>query len=82
MNFSLIRRTGKTLATIAKEAGITYRQLRRYETGENEATESVIIKLCMTLNCSADELLGLKEIPSETTRRGGESTNDIEKSEN
>lgn len=57
MNFSLIRNKGKSLTEIAKEAGITYRQLHRYETKESEATESVIIRLCDALGCTADEFL-------------------------
>lgn len=71
MNFSLIRSKGKPLKTVAEEAGITYRQLRRYETGENEATETVIIKLCIALSCSADELLGLAT-PSDPPSKGEE----------
>lgn len=66
MNFSLIRSKGKSLSEIAKEVGITYRQLHRYETKENEATESVIIRLCDALGCTADELLGRdKKTPSD-----------------
>lgn len=66
MNFSLIKSKGKPLVEIAKEAGITYRQLHRYETKESEATESVIIRLCDALGCTADELLGRdKKTPSD-----------------
>lgn len=50
---------------LAKEIGISERQMSRYATGEQEATESVIIRICNALGCTADELLGRdKKTPS------------------
>lgn len=56
-----IQESGITKKDIAAATGITYMQLRRYETGENEATESKIIALARLLHVSADYLLGLNE---------------------
>lgn len=51
---------------LAKEIGVSERQVSRYATGEQEAKESVIIRLCDTLGCTADELLGRdKKTPSD-----------------
>lgn len=77
----IIKKSGKTYEEIQKEAQISQRQLYRIRKGTSEPTASMIIKLCIALGCSADELLGLKENPSETARREGESTNDIEQRE-
>lgn len=50
---------------LAKEIGVSERQMSRYATGEQEATENVIIRLCDALGCTADELLGRdKKTPS------------------
>lgn len=51
---------------LAKEIGISERQMSRYATGEQEATEKIIIRLCNALGCTADELLGRdKKTPSD-----------------
>lgn len=50
---------------LAKEIGISERQMSRYATGEQKATEDIIIRLCDALGCTADELLGRdKKTPS------------------
>lgn len=79
MNYEqYIKKSGKTLKQIQEETGISHAHLFRIRAGTSEPTASMIIKLCNALSCSADELLGLKEIPSEPARRGEESSNNIE----
>jgi len=47
---------------IAKILNISRAQISRIENGESLANEEQIIKLCNALNCSADYLLGLRDI--------------------
>lgn len=64
---------GKRLATARKDAGYTQEQAgkfvqmsqsnyARYERGVFELNYSQLITLCKLFDCSADYLLGLKEI--------------------
>lgn len=46
---------------IASAIGVTSKQYKRYESGENEPTASVIIALAKHLNVSVDYLLGLTD---------------------
>lgn len=50
---SLLRKERKvTLKDLAKEMGITYQQLQKYETGENRTPISRLIKICSFLGVS------------------------------
>lgn len=49
-----------TQENIAEILNTTHQQISLYETGQREMRASQIIKLCKTLNISADYLLGLK----------------------
>jgi transcriptional regulator with XRE-family HTH domain len=48
---------------VALGIGVSTRQYQRYESGGQEPTLSVIIKLCHYFNVSADYLLGLSDDP-------------------
>lgn len=67
----IIKKSGKTYEEIQREAQISQRQLYRIRKGTSEPTASMIIKLCITLGCSADELLGLAT-PSDPPSKGEE----------
>lgn len=72
MNYEqCIKKSGKTLKQILEETGISHAQLYRIRKGTSEPTASMIIKLCRTLSCSADELLGLAT-PSDPPSKGDE----------
>lgn len=81
----IIKRSGKTYEEVQREAQISQRQLFRIRKGNSEPTASVIIRLCDTLGCTADELLGRDKItPSddsegaeEKERENSDSKNDV-----
>lgn len=56
---ALRAKKGLSQEQAARYLGISRRQYRRYETGENEPTLGNIKKLCRLFNVSADYLIGL-----------------------
>ena len=50
-----------TQAKAAAAIGIDQRQWNRYEQGDNDIPVRYVIALCKAFNCSADEVLNLKE---------------------
>jgi len=48
---------------VAEGCGIAIRSIKYYEASERELSSSVIIKLCLYFNVSADYLLGLSNEP-------------------
>lgn len=73
-----IKKSGKSLKEIAKEAKIDPKHLYKIRNGTSEPTASVIIRLCDALGCTADELLGRdKKTPSDDLK--GAETKGTEK---
>lgn len=54
---------------IAEILSTTQQQISLYETGQRELKTSQIIKLCKTLNLSADYILGLTDTPYKLSER-------------
>jgi transcriptional regulator with XRE-family HTH domain len=50
---------GLTQAALAERTGVHVRQIRRYETGEQQPVLAVAVRLAATLEVSLDELAGL-----------------------
>lgn len=55
---------GFSQEALAKEMGISRKQVVDYETGRVHLNDEMIIRFAVTLNVSADELLGLKVVKS------------------
>lgn len=55
---------GKTLEDLAGDVGIAYQQLWRYEQDRNKPPVEFIKRAAITLNVSADYLLGLVDEPA------------------
>jgi len=49
-------------AEMAKPLGIVYQQWAKYERGESAPGSELLAKICKIHSCSADWLLGIKEI--------------------
>jgi transcriptional regulator with XRE-family HTH domain len=60
-------RIGVSIAKLALESGVSRSLIRLYESGDREPAPFNLVKLCDTLDVSADWLLGLAR-PSEGTR--------------
>lgn len=45
--------------SVAREAGLSYECVRRYQRGIHMPDSAALVKLCRALSCSADYLLGL-----------------------
>lgn len=73
-----IKKSGKSLKEIAKEAKIDPKHLYKIRNGTSEPTASVIIRLCDALGCTADELLG-RDKKTPTGDPEGAETKGIEK---
>ena len=50
-----------TQQAVADELGLTIRTYQRYESGATEPTLNHLVSLCITLDVSADYLLGLAD---------------------
>lgn len=60
-NLKTIRERLKlTAAQCAKDCNVAYSTWWRWETGKTRMLEDEIVKVCQTLNISADELLGIE----------------------
>lgn len=55
-----IELSGKTKTEIAKELGISKPTLSQYLSGKIFPSLTTFAKLCEIIDCSADEILGLK----------------------
>lgn len=63
MNLKVARKqTGITLKKLSEISSISIGYLSELEKGRYEATESKIIRLCLALNISPNELLGWENI--------------------
>lgn len=45
---------------LAEKINVHQTLISKIEKGQSDITGSLLIKICKTLNCSSDELLGLK----------------------
>ena len=54
-------RKGKTQEEIAEKLGTNQAMIWRYETGKTEMKAKTLKRYCEILECSADEILGLKK---------------------
>ena len=54
----LYNENGNLKKNIAEAIGVSSRQYKRYESGEQEPTAGILIKLADYYNCSVDYLLG------------------------
>ncbi len=50
-----------TQAELGNLIGLSRQHIYNLEKGKNELTESMIRKICEVLECTADELLGIKK---------------------
>ena len=55
-------RAGYTQTELAKKVGVVQQMIAGIETGVGRANHILVIELAKVLDCSTDELLGLKEI--------------------
>jgi transcriptional regulator with XRE-family HTH domain len=58
------RALGLTQATLAERAGVHVRQIRRYESGEQQPVLAVAARLAATLEVTLDELAGMADAPA------------------
>ena len=57
------RALGITQSTLAERAGVHVRQIRRYESGEQQPVLAVAVRLAAALDVSLDELAGVAAAP-------------------
>ena len=62
------RRLGLTEAELADYLGISLRQMRQYEEGDESPSCDELLWICLFLDCSADELCGTPQ-PRDPWRR-------------
>ena len=55
-----IETSGKSKTEIAKEIGVSRSTISQYLSGRAQPTLATLSKLCKSLDCSADDILGLK----------------------
>jgi len=68
MNFStrlkdLRKGTEISQTALGKEIGVTLKQIQRYESGENEPTMSVLVRLSRYFGVTIDFLVGKSDLP-------------------
>ena len=62
---------GLTLRALAKKANVGYVSVHRIETGKQDATLSMLVKLARGLNVTVAELIGEKPARKRARRRHG-----------
>lgn len=55
-----IESSGKSKTEIAKELGVSKATVSQYLSGRAQPTLATLSKLCRVLDCSADDILGIK----------------------
>lgn len=55
-----IEQSGKSKTQIAKEIGVSKPTVSQYLSGKIQPSLSTFARLCVCLNCSADEILNVK----------------------
>ncbi len=55
-----------TQAELAREIGVTFQQVQKYECGVNRVSAATLLKLAETLDCSVAHLYGEPEVSSNT----------------
>ncbi len=58
---------GYTQSEVADKIGVMQQMYYKYEAGKNIPSAEVIVKIAAAFNVSADYLLGLSDIPSNST---------------
>lgn len=65
-------RAGMTQKELAKAVGVSTKTIQRYEHGIHDMPASILKRIAIVLNVSADYLLGIKLIKSEQIEERGQ----------
>lgn len=64
-----------TQSELAEKINSSQKQIWKYETGQNEPSSGVLLNIAMSLNISADYLLGLTDSPNRALQTENDLSN-------